>query len=96
MDTVPILFVISIDPSVSSAPFASIEHISFFETEAEILFSMHTVFRIADVKKIDNHIRFYCNELNVDRDVSNYSCSIYFIGITRTNWRNSIAATLGL
>jgi hypothetical protein len=86
----------SIDPSVSSAPIASIEQISFLETEAEILFSVHTVFRIVDVKQIDNHIRLDCNELNVDRDVSNYSCSIYFIGVTRTNWRNSITATLGV
>jgi hypothetical protein len=41
-----ILFKMTIDPSVSSAPFASIQDVSYFQTEEEILFSMHTVFRI--------------------------------------------------
>jgi hypothetical protein len=67
-DTVHILFVMSIDPSVSSAPFASIEQFSCLETEAEILFSMHTVFRIVDVKQIDNHNRLYQVELQLTDD----------------------------
>jgi hypothetical protein len=49
-DTVGILFQMSIDPSVSSTPFASIKEVSFFKKEEEILFSMHTVFRIGEIK----------------------------------------------
>ena len=44
-----ILFKISIDPSVSSTPFASIEEFSQFKEEGEILFSMHTVFRVVEI-----------------------------------------------
>jgi hypothetical protein len=45
-DSVEILFVMIIDPSKSTTPFASINAISYFQTEDEVLFSMHTVFRI--------------------------------------------------
>jgi len=40
----------------------------------------------------------YFNELNVDRDVSNYSCSISFIVITMMNCscRNSVSDILGV
>jgi tetratricopeptide (TPR) repeat protein len=47
-----ILFTMSIDPSVSSAPFASIREVSHFQTEEEILFSMHIVFRIGEITKL--------------------------------------------
>jgi tetratricopeptide (TPR) repeat protein len=46
---VGILFVIEIDPNHSRTPFASINDISAFGEEAEILFSMHSVFRIGEV-----------------------------------------------
>ncbi|CAF2523102.1 unnamed protein product [Rotaria sp. Silwood2] len=43
-----------IDPSISLVPFASLDNHSFFqESEKEILFSMHTVFRIGDMKPLD-------------------------------------------
>ena len=46
-DLVGVLFVMTIDPSKSSTPFASINGVSYFkEKEDEVLFSMHTVFRI--------------------------------------------------
>lgn len=47
-----ILFKISIDPSISSAPFASIDKFSYFKTEKEILFSMHTIFRTGSITSI--------------------------------------------
>jgi tetratricopeptide (TPR) repeat protein len=65
---VGILFRMSIDPSVSSAPFASIREISYLQTEEEILFSMHTVFRIGDITKIDNNSALYQVNLRLTTD----------------------------
>ena len=67
-DTVGILFQMSIDPSVSSAPFASIDEVSYFQTEEEILFSMHTVFRIGEIKQIDKNNPLYQVELTLTSD----------------------------
>lgn len=54
-DKLAILFELTIDPSISSVPFASLDQLSYFnENENEILFSMHTVFRIDQIKSIDN------------------------------------------
>jgi len=57
-DTVGIIFVMTIDPSIKSTPFASIENLSHYELEEEILFSMNTVFRIDSIIKSsdDKHL----------------------------------------
>jgi tetratricopeptide (TPR) repeat protein len=52
-DMVGVLFQIKIDSSISSIPFASLDNISHFKSEEEILFSMHTIFRIVDIQEID-------------------------------------------
>jgi len=57
-DLVGVLFVITIDPSISSTPFAYIDDVSNFSHENEILFSMHTVFRIHEIKQIDSNNLF--------------------------------------
>jgi tetratricopeptide (TPR) repeat protein len=49
-DSVGIFFIIKIDPAQSTTPFASIRDISSFQEEDEVLFSMHTVFRINDIE----------------------------------------------
>ena len=67
-DTVGVLFVMTIDPAVSSTPFACIEHLSAIRMEAEILFSMHAVFRIGDVKKMDDGSEIYEVELVLTAD----------------------------
>ena len=54
-DRVGILFVMTIDPNISATPFADIKEVSFFQVEAEILFSMHTVFRIDTIKQTDKN-----------------------------------------
>ena len=51
-DTTGVLFVITVHPSLSSTPFANIENHSCYRTEGEILFSMHSVFRIGHIKPI--------------------------------------------
>jgi hypothetical protein len=58
----------SIDSSVSCTPFASIDEVSYFQTEVEILFSMHTVFRIGEIKQIDSHNQLYQVELTLTSD----------------------------
>ncbi|CAF1385399.1 unnamed protein product, partial [Adineta steineri] len=60
-----ILFIMTIDPCVSSTPFASIHEVSCFETEEEILFSMHTVFRVGTIKQIGSNDRLYKVELQL-------------------------------
>ncbi|CAF0808369.1 unnamed protein product [Adineta steineri] len=67
-DMVGILFIMSIDPSVKSAPFASIEEESFIKKEDEILFSMHTVFRVSAIKQMDNKNQLYQVELELISD----------------------------
>ncbi|CAF4125091.1 unnamed protein product, partial [Adineta steineri] len=58
-DLVGILFVISIDPTDSTTPFASVSDVSYFHTEDEVLFTMHTIFRIGDIKPIDGNNDLY-------------------------------------
>ena len=52
-DRVGILFVMTIDPKICATPFADIREVSYYGDEAEILFSMHTVFRIDTIKQMD-------------------------------------------
>jgi tetratricopeptide (TPR) repeat protein len=67
-DTAGILFKMNIDSSVSSTPFAAIRDGSYFKAEEEILFSMHTVFRIGDITKIDKNNPLYQVELILTAD----------------------------
>ena len=59
-DLVGILFVITIDSLISSTPFAFIKD--------EILFSMHTVFRICDIKAMEEKNRLYQMNLTLTND----------------------------
>ncbi|CAF4163606.1 unnamed protein product, partial [Adineta steineri] len=67
-DKVSILFRMSIDPSIKSAPFASINDVSYFKEEDEILFSMHTVFRVNAIKQMDTENQLYQAELQLTAD----------------------------
>ncbi|CAF2021758.1 unnamed protein product [Rotaria magnacalcarata] len=67
-DLVGILFHITIDPLVSSIPFASLDNVSHFTSEKEILFSMHSVFRIGEIKRIYDDDRFWQVELTLTKD----------------------------
>ncbi|CAF5138496.1 unnamed protein product, partial [Rotaria sp. Silwood1] len=67
-DMVGILFQITIDPTVSSTPFASIKEVSYYKEEEEILFTMHTVFRIGEVRKLDNNRALYQVDLKLTSD----------------------------
>ncbi|CAF0779032.1 unnamed protein product [Adineta steineri] len=66
---VGILFIMSIDPCIKSAPFACITELSYFKAqEEEILFSMHTVFRVNAIKQMDNKNQLYQVELQLTSD----------------------------
>ncbi|CAF1376284.1 unnamed protein product [Adineta steineri] len=58
-DQVGVLFIMKINPAQSTTPFASITGISDFQEEEEVLFSMHSVFRIQDIKQMDRNNRLY-------------------------------------
>jgi tetratricopeptide (TPR) repeat protein len=52
-----ILFQINIDPSQVTTPFASLDNVSFVkDQEKEVLFSMHSVFRIGEMKSIEDRL----------------------------------------
>ena len=56
-DLIPVLFEIKMDLAQSTIPFASLDDISYFKRkEREILFSMHTVFRIKGARQIDSRL----------------------------------------
>jgi tetratricopeptide (TPR) repeat protein len=68
-DSVGILFVMTIDPSRSTAPFASVNGVSYFkDKEDEVLFSMHTVFRIGGIKPMGENQRLVQVELTLTGD----------------------------
>ncbi|CAF3973071.1 unnamed protein product [Adineta steineri] len=58
-DLVGILFVMSINPTESTTPFASVTDVSYFHTEDEVLFSMHTIFRIGDIQPMNGNNDLY-------------------------------------
>jgi len=69
-ELIGVLFEITIDDaSISLAPFANIEHVSYYSLEKEILFSMHTIFRIGEIKQIDdNNQRLWQVKLTLTND----------------------------
>ncbi|CAF4274431.1 unnamed protein product, partial [Adineta steineri] len=67
-DLVGILFIMSINPTDSTIPFASITDVSYFHTEDEVLFSMHTIFRIEDIKSMDGNKHLYQVKLTLTSD----------------------------
>jgi hypothetical protein len=68
-DLVGIFFVMTIDPAQSTTPFASIVDVGYFEDkEDEVLFSMHTVFRIGTITSLGEHHRLFRVELTLTHD----------------------------
>ena len=65
-DSVGVLFVMKINPLISRTPFALVSDVSYFKKkEEEVLFSMHTVFRIDDIKHIPENERLWKVELTL-------------------------------
>ncbi|CAF1154693.1 unnamed protein product [Adineta steineri] len=67
-DLAGILFIMEVDPSRSTTSLASIADISKFPGEEEVLFSMHSVFRIQDIKQMSGDNRLYEVNLTLTAD----------------------------
>jgi tetratricopeptide (TPR) repeat protein len=68
-DLVGILFIMTIDPSKSTTPFASIIDVSYFkDQEDEVLFAMNTVFRICNITPMGENHRLFQVELTLTSD----------------------------
>jgi tetratricopeptide (TPR) repeat protein len=64
-----VLFVIKIDPSITATPFANVGNVGCYDDqEEEILFSMHSVFRIGQVKQINKNDRLWQVDLILTGD----------------------------
>jgi tetratricopeptide (TPR) repeat protein len=72
-DLVAVLFEIHIDPAIRTIPFASLNGISYYPSENEILFSMHSIFRILDIEHMHNRIWNIQLKLTTDNDPKLYS-----------------------
>ena len=69
IDMVGLLFEMTIDPSKSTTPFASVVDVSFYgKRENEVLFSMHTIFRIGDIKSMGETDRLFQVKLTLTSD----------------------------
>ena len=69
---VGVLFIMNIDPTKSSTPFASVIDVSYFgKKEDEVLFSMHSVFRIGEVTPVGDNARLVQAHMNLVTDKDN-------------------------
>ena len=69
-DMIGVLFTMKIDSQQSTAPFASVSEVGAYkDQENEVLFAMHTVFRIRDIKQIEDETkRLFRVELELTND----------------------------
>jgi tetratricopeptide (TPR) repeat protein len=67
-DLLGIVFVMTVDPAIASTPYANIRDVSSHPTDEEILFSIQPVFRIDQVKQIDDNNRLWQIELTLIGD----------------------------
>nr|ACD54747.1 tetratricopeptide 2-like protein [Adineta vaga] len=68
-DLVGVLFVMTIDPSIKTTPFAKVSALSYFPSENEILFSTNSIFRIEEVREInENEYRLWEVKLSLTSD----------------------------
>ncbi|CAF0834047.1 unnamed protein product [Adineta ricciae] len=73
-DLVGIVFVIMVDPSKSTTPYAYIREISYFFDEGEVLFSMHAVCRIRSITPTHSNNRLFEISLSVTDDSDKDLC----------------------
>jgi hypothetical protein len=67
-DIIGILFIMTINPSKLTTPFASIKDVSRFAHEDGVLFSMHSIFRIQNIKPMDEHQGLFQVDLTLTDD----------------------------
>lgn len=66
--SVGILFKMTIDPSIQSTPFANISNLACYVNEKEILFSMHSIFRIERIAQMNEHDGLWQVDLTLTGD----------------------------
>ncbi|CAF1309016.1 unnamed protein product [Rotaria sordida] len=87
-----VLFIITIDPSIKSVPYARIAKFSKFPDEKEILLSTHTIFRIQQIKEIQEkemkiwQVKLTLTSDGVDEQLSALTKQIR-MEITGTDWQ---------
>jgi len=67
-DLVGVLFLMTVDPSISATPYVNVRNVSYYRGEGRILFCMHFVFRIGEINKIDNSSSLYQVGLKLTAD----------------------------
>jgi tetratricopeptide (TPR) repeat protein len=67
-ELVGVLFKMLINPSTLSTPFALINGCSYISEEEEVLFSMHSIFRIGEIEQIEANSRLYQVTLTLTSD----------------------------
>jgi tetratricopeptide (TPR) repeat protein len=68
-NAVAIFFEIELGDIASSCPFASLDNLSYYrDSEKEILFSMHSVFRIGEISQMENGVWHVQLKLTTDDD----------------------------
>jgi tetratricopeptide (TPR) repeat protein len=66
---VAVLYKITVDTSIPSSPFANLDKVSWYkDVEREILFSMHTIFRIRDIKQDNSNKQLWHVHLTLTSD----------------------------
>lgn len=90
LNTVGILFKISVYPRTKAAVFANIQHRSSFESEEEILFSVNTVFRIRAINQKGTNPELWEVQLTLtddnDPQLATLMCCIREEISGRTGW----------
>ena len=78
--SIGVLFVMKVNPQQSTVVFASVADISAYKQEHEVLFSMHSVFRIRTVKQMNENQRLFSVNLaltnNTDRELQKLTTKI--------------------
>ncbi len=67
-DSVDVIFVMTVDLSISAISFANVKNVSCYKREDEILFLMYAVFRIEQVKQIKKSIRRWQIDLTLTEE----------------------------
>ncbi|CAF3954792.1 unnamed protein product [Rotaria sp. Silwood1] len=75
-ESVGVLFVITVDLSISSTPFANIRDLQYYSSHESILFSTHSVFRIERIQQIDKESRFWQVQLTMMEHNDGYWSSL--------------------
>ncbi|CAF4220635.1 unnamed protein product [Rotaria sp. Silwood2] len=75
-ESVGVLFVITVDLSISSTPFANIRDLHYCSGQESVLFTMHSVFRIERIQQIDKESRFWQVQLTMVKHNDGYWSSL--------------------